>query len=117
MSAERRLIETVRLVGAPSLLTSLTTAAGFASMSFVPIKSIAHMGVYSAFGVMAAFAMSLTLLMALLSFGRSEPVAASADSGGVGGNALWVDRLLVNERRRSTPSSKSDSCGSRVGLL
>ncbi len=66
------LVQTVRLVGTPCLLTSLTTAAGFAAMSFVPIKSIAHMGVYSAFGVLAAFFLSLTLLMALLSF---DPMA------------------------------------------
>ena len=67
------LVQAIYLVGTPCLLTSLTTAAGFASMSFAPIKSIAHSGVYSAFGVLAAFAMSLTLLMALLSFGRQEP--------------------------------------------
>jgi predicted RND superfamily exporter protein len=67
------LVQTIYLVGTPCLLTSLTTAAGFASMSFVPIKSIAHMAVYSAFGVMMAFVLSLTLLMALLSFGSPTP--------------------------------------------
>jgi len=67
------LVATLYLVGTPCLLTSVTTAVGFASMSFVPIKSIAHMGVYSAFGVMAAFLLSLTLLMAMLSFGRRTP--------------------------------------------
>lgn len=67
------LVETFRLVGAPCLMTSLTTAAGFASMSFVPIKSIAHYGVYGSFGVIVAFVMSVTLLTALLSFGRREP--------------------------------------------
>lgn len=71
------LVETIHLVGAPCLLTSLTTAAGFASMSFVPIKSIAQTAVYTAFGVMATFALSLTLLMALLSFGaRHREVVA-----------------------------------------
>ncbi len=69
------LVETMRLVGTPSLLTSLTTAAGFGSMSFVPIKAIAHMGAYSAFGVMAAFFLSVTLLMAFLSFGPRQPTA------------------------------------------
>ncbi len=67
------LVQTIYLVGTPCLLTSLTTAAGFGSMSFVPIKAIAHMGMYGAFGVIVAFLMSLTLLMALLSFGRREP--------------------------------------------
>jgi len=74
------LVQTIYLVGTPCLLASLTTAAGFASMSFVPIKSIAHLGIYGAFGVMAAFVMSLTLLMALLSFGRQAPKPGAAQA-------------------------------------
>jgi predicted RND superfamily exporter protein len=74
------LVQTLYLVGTPCLLTSLTTAAGFASMSFVPIKSIAHMAVYTAFGVMATFVLSLTLLMALLSFGRRVPKRAPSEA-------------------------------------
>jgi hypothetical protein len=42
-------------------------------MSLAPIKSIAHMGVFNAFGVMAVFVLSFTLLMAFLSFGRRVP--------------------------------------------
>jgi predicted RND superfamily exporter protein len=64
---------TLYLVGAPCLLTSLTTATGFLALSFVPIKAIAHMAVYSAAGVIAAFVLSLTLLMVFLSFGRRQP--------------------------------------------
>ncbi|NQZ97641.1 MAG: MMPL family transporter, partial [Myxococcales bacterium] len=67
------LVQTLYLVGTPCLLASLTTAVGFGSMSFAPIKSISHQGVYAAFGVIAAFVLSLTLLMALLSFGRRSP--------------------------------------------
>ena len=61
---------TMYLVGTPCLLTSLTTAAGFVSMSIAPIKSIAHFAVYSAVGVVAAFLLSVTLLVVFLSFGR-----------------------------------------------
>ncbi len=82
------LVETISLVGTPCLLTSLTTAAGFASMSFVPIKSIAHQGVYAAAGVMAAFVMSLTLLMALLSFGRRTREPRPETPMGKGGSAM-----------------------------
>jgi hypothetical protein len=90
------LVQTLYLVGTPCLLTSLTTAAGFASMSFVPIKSIAHSGVYSAFGVLAAFVMSLTLLMALLSFGRSAPrAAASSETGDTAKGGEPMRRMLV----------------------
>lgn len=83
------LVQTLYLVGTPCMLTSLTTAAGFASMSFVPIKSIAHQGVYAAAGVMAAFVLSLTLLMALLSFGRKVPKEEKA------GATATEDTLVV----------------------
>jgi len=72
------LVQTLYLVGTPCLLTSVTTAIGFGAMSFVPIKSIAHMGVYSAFGVIFCFLLSLTLLLALLSFGRRSPRPSKA---------------------------------------
>jgi len=61
---------TLYLVGPPCLLTSLTTAAGFLSLSFSPVKSVAHLAVYSAGGVIAAFIASMTILVAFLSFGR-----------------------------------------------
>jgi len=61
---------TLRLVGLPCLLTSLTTATGFGAMSIVPIKAISHFAIYSAVGVLAAFLLSMTLLVVFLSFGR-----------------------------------------------
>jgi predicted RND superfamily exporter protein len=63
---------TMYLVGTPCLLTSLTTAAGFASLSIAPIKSLAHFAIYSAVGVVAAFLLSVTLLLFFLSFGRQK---------------------------------------------
>ena len=72
------LVKTLSLVGAPCLMTSLTTAVGFAAMSFVPIKTIARMGVYSAFGSLMAFLLSVTVLLALLSFGRTSPRTSRA---------------------------------------
>jgi predicted RND superfamily exporter protein len=60
------MVETLAHVGAPCLFTSLTTAAGFLSMTVAPIESISHLAVYSAFGVMAAFFLSITLLFVFL---------------------------------------------------
>jgi predicted RND superfamily exporter protein len=82
------LVQTIYLVGTPCLLTSVTTAVGFAAMSFVPIKSVAHSGTYTAFGVLAAFAMSITLLMALLSFGRRTGVPAGPEGVDRGGQRV-----------------------------
>ena len=90
---------TMGLVGTPCLLTSVTTAAGFLSMSFSHIKSMSHMAFYSAAGVMAAFLLSITLLMALLAMGKRYPATAATalpDPGMASrvGNR-WVESLLA----------------------
>ena len=64
--------ETLHLVGAPCLLTSLTTAAGFLAMSISPIKTISHMAIYTGLAVLAAFFLSITLLTFFLSFGKNK---------------------------------------------
>jgi len=102
------LVETLSVVGAPCLMTSLTTAVGFAAMSFVPIKSIAHMGVYSAFGSLMAFFLSVTVLLAFLSFGKASPRGNRALpvhrtswlNEKVAGLLVFVHGLVV-ERKRS----------------
>jgi len=66
--------ETLYLVGVPCLLTSLTTAAGFAATSISPIKALEHLSLYSAAGVLATFLFSVTLLMLFLSFGSAQPL-------------------------------------------
>ncbi len=63
----RALVETMTLVGVPCLLTSVTTAVGFASMSFGPIRTLAEGGVINSIGVLMAYVFSMTLLMSLLS--------------------------------------------------
>jgi predicted RND superfamily exporter protein len=82
---------TLYLVGPPCLLTSLTTAAGFLSLSFSPVKSVAHLAVYSAGGVIAAFVASITILVAFLAFGRrpsSDPSPRKEKARAKKGKAL-----------------------------
>ena len=66
---------TLYLVGTPCLLASLTTAAGFLSLSLSPVKTVAHLAIYSSAGVLAAFAASVTILVAFLTFGRDPKTA------------------------------------------
>ncbi|MCH2169755.1 MMPL family transporter [Myxococcota bacterium] len=82
------IVESIYLVGVPCLLTSVTTAVGFASMSFVPIKSIGEGAIYQAFGVLAAFFFSVTLLMALLSMGKRHRAVAQKESTSKGGEMM-----------------------------
>ena len=81
---------TLELVGMPCLLTSLTSAAGFLSMGLAPVATIARMSVYSAIGVMVAFVLSVTLLVALLSLGRrfQAPAAQLALARSRGGSRV-----------------------------
>ena len=107
------LVKTMYLVGTPCLFTSVTTAIGFASMVVAPIKTISRSGVYSAFGVMAAFFLSFTLLMALLSFGRRTPKVRAAANEEAGGNLgdralerlLQASVSLVSRHRRAVLAS------------
>jgi predicted RND superfamily exporter protein len=71
------LMHTMYLLGAPCLLTSLTTAAGFLALQVAPVVAIAHMAVYSAVGVVLAFVFTMTLVPALVSFGPRTQVARS----------------------------------------
>jgi predicted RND superfamily exporter protein len=67
---------TLSMVGPACLLTSLTTAAGFAALSIAPIRTLAHFATYAAIGVIAAFLLSVTLLVVFLSFGPRHPKVA-----------------------------------------
>ncbi len=88
---------TLSLVGPACLLTSLTTAAGMASMSIAPIVAISHFAIYSAVGVMAAFLFSMTLLFVLLSFGRRhlERVATAEEVARAKGGARFQRGLAA----------------------
>lgn len=53
-------------VGPPCVMTSLTTAAGFASFATSDLESFVRFGLIAAFGVMAALLLTFTLLPLLL---------------------------------------------------
>ncbi|MEM9175503.1 MAG: MMPL family transporter, partial [Myxococcota bacterium] len=105
--ADRRtaLVDTMGLVGMPCLLTSVTTAVGFASMSFVPIKSLAQSGIIDAVGVLLTFLLSITVLMSMLSidwlhfFRRraQAPAAPGSDATAKGGD--WIQSVLARVAR------------------
>ena len=61
------IVESVRVNLQPVFLASLTTALGFLSMNFSEVPPLRQLGTFVAFGVGAAFVLSVTLLPALLS--------------------------------------------------
>jgi len=84
--------ETVRKVlddlYTPMLYTSLTSAAGFASLALAPIPPVRVFGIFVAIGIIVAFALTLTLIpayIAMLSDASIETLrtrdASRADTG------------------------------------
>ncbi|MDE0154290.1 MAG: MMPL family transporter [Gammaproteobacteria bacterium] len=69
------IIESLRVNLQPVFLASLTTSLGFLAMNFSEVPPYRHLGTFVAFGVGAAFVLSITFLPALLSL---LPVRAQA---------------------------------------
>ena len=90
------IVESLRVNLQPVFLASLTTALGFLSMNFSDVPPFRHLGTFVAFGVGAAFVLSITFLPALLSLlpvrvratgHRDDPVMAK------------IAELVVRRRR------------------
>ena len=86
----------LRLNLGPIFLTSVTTAIGFLSMNYSDAPPFHDLGNMTAFGVMVAFALSVTLLPATIAV---IPVKASHSESKI---AIWMDKLgdTVVRRRR-----------------
>ncbi len=69
-SSWEAVLETLRKTTAPVFLTALTTVLGFLSLGVSPIVSIREMGLYASVGILIAFALTITLVPALLSLLR-----------------------------------------------
>ncbi len=61
------IVESIRVNLQPVFLSSLTTTLGFLSLNFSDSPPFRHLGIFVAFGVGAAFVLSITFLPALLS--------------------------------------------------
>jgi predicted RND superfamily exporter protein len=73
----------VRKIRKPVFLAALTTFAGFISLCFTTLAPIRHFGLFSGFGVMASFAIALTLIPALfLIRGPKPPRPSGAKTAG-----------------------------------
>ncbi len=64
----RTILATMRTLFVPMLYTSLTTAAGFASLALTPIPPVQMFGLYVAFGVMVAWLATVVFCPAYIMF-------------------------------------------------
>ncbi len=78
----------VSRVGTPCLLAAVTTAIGFLGMTVSDLRAVSELALYSAFGVVCAFVLSLTLLIGFAARAKQQPAAVgSANSG-------WLQRFI-----------------------
>ncbi|MBI2569128.1 MAG: MMPL family transporter [Candidatus Schekmanbacteria bacterium] len=99
-------------LGTAMLFTSLTTAAGFASLALTPIPPVQVFGAFVALGVMLAWIWTITFIPAYVMFLREKKLATfgmSARSrraaGNIAGGGL-MERLLAAMGRFVGPHAK-----------
>ncbi len=91
----------------PMLFTSLTTAAGFASLALTPIPPVQVFGIFVAIGVLLAWFWTITFIPAFVAFIPDEklarfghPTAARAEAGTTV-MSRWLDRLGMMTSRHA----------------
>ena len=88
--------ESVRVNLQPVFLASLTTTLGFLSMNFSEVPPFRQLGTFVAFGVGAAFVLSVTFLPALLSL---LPIRVRATGYRLDGAMATLAEFVVRRRR------------------
>jgi len=78
--------------GGPILMTSLTTAAGLLSFSLADLAAIAELGIFTAFGCILAFLLTIFMLPPFLALVPIKPKTGVAKQGGPG----VMDRILMS---------------------
>jgi hypothetical protein len=78
---KRAISETVWELRQPMLLTSVTTAAAFTSLYLTDIPPVRIFGLFVAFGILAAWVLTVTLLPALVMLTRQEKLAKILATG------------------------------------
>jgi predicted RND superfamily exporter protein/CRP-like cAMP-binding protein len=90
----------VRHLGAPVLVTALTTVCGFAALAVYRIAAIRHLGLFMAFGITGLLVLALTFVPAVLTL-----LPAPAARGGPRGStrlAGALERLAAFDLRHRT---------------
>ncbi len=104
-------------LGRPIGYTSLTTAAGFATLVLVPIPPVRLFGAFVAFGVLLAWLLTVTLLPAMLALIDERRLGATARADGTGRSFLPAVGRLVGRRRWAILAVAAVLAGAAAPLL
>lgn len=88
-------VETIRLVGFPSALTSLTSAVGFASLGVADLEVLAEFGLCSALAVVLAFVSVMTVVPLLGSSFLGDYIQARGHKQQTSSEDKWHTRLVA----------------------
>jgi len=89
----------LKQVSGPILLTGVTTAAGFLSLTISPIRAIKEFGAFSTLGVAVTVLVSLTFAPALLALLRTPSRVRDRHAGGFFEKAAdWLAAFTVRRR-------------------
>ena len=72
-TVQERVVEAIKSVGAPVIASALTTCAGFLSFLAMDVAPMREFGLYASIGVAMTGLFALTVIPAVLSFGRKVP--------------------------------------------
>ena len=87
-------IETMKTLYRPMFMTSLTSSVGFASLALAPIPPVRVFGLFVAFGIVAAWLLSITLVPAAISLTNEERLRKAVLSKRPAGSGSGFDRVL-----------------------
>ncbi len=90
----------------PMLYTSVTSAVGFASLAFTPIPPVQVFGLHVAFGIMLAFALTITLVPAYIISLSPKRMAQMKDHNIDEDDNSFLGRLLISTGRFSIARAK-----------
>jgi len=88
-------VETLRMVGMPIFLTTITTMAGFASLTWTQVLPIRQMGIFVSLGIGYAGVVSLFFLPAVLSRIKLPSSTAEFDKNHLGRFVVAASRQRV----------------------
>lgn len=88
------IVEVMRNLFTPMLYTSLTSAAGFASLALTPIPPVQVFGVFVAVGVMIAWIFTVTFVPSYVMMIRESSLANFGTGRIHAEKASWLTRLL-----------------------
>jgi uncharacterized protein len=102
----RTVVEVMGALFVPMLYTSLTSAAGFASLALTPIPPVQVFGIFVAVGIMIAWAFTILFVPAYIMFLKEEGLANFGAAALHEEKQTWLTRLLHGTGRFTYTAAK-----------